>query len=161
MVFANPAAMRQPLRHLPRIQGQCGNLSWPQAPATAPANIPKSVVDSLMAAMAAKLNGRRFRSLFGPLTPPSYGNGSSEIRRGLLLAGLIATSSNATAVLGETLNSQPAETEFCKQPVSKQWLQAAKPISLIHRGRMGASQVGACAIEQLRPQEGLRPLTDS
>jgi len=47
-----------------------------------------------------------------------------------------------------------------QQASIKAMATAAKPISY-SPWRMGASQVGACAIEQLRPQEGLRPLTDS
>jgi len=58
----------------------------------------------------------------------------------------------------ETLNSHQ-RNEVVAQAISKANATAAHTRFPIHRGGMGASQVGACAIEATTSTEGLRPLT--
>jgi len=134
----------QPLRHLPRNPRPVAASELAQAPATAPANNPKSVVDSLMAAMAAN-DGEKIRSLFA-LTPPRPMAMEQRNQERPSFAGLIATSSNATAVW-RTLNSQPAETRLLQQASIKSNGYSSQADFLFTVEEWGASQVGACAIE--------------
>jgi len=75
---------------------------------------------------------------------------------------LIATSIQRNARRGQRLNSQPCGNEVVATRMTKPWYKSSR--FPIHRWRMGPHQPRVCSmthlIEQLRPQEGLRPLTE-